>query len=162
MAIRYPRGGEGVWQEAALPGEDLVIRPGKDITLVSYGTLINQVLEAARLLSQSGVEAEVVKLGRITPLDCRTVAQSVKHTGRLLVAEECAAPGCVGSRLATGLMEQGIPVKAFALQNTGRQFVTHGTLSQLRRLCGLDGESLYHKAMEVCADGKKEIGYPAV
>ena len=162
VAIRYPRGGEGAWQEAIPPGEDRVIRPGGDITLVGYGTLINEVLEAARLLSEAGIEAEVVKLGQLTPLDSRTVARSVERTGRLLVAEECAAPGCVGSRLATGLLEGGIIVKSFALQNTGRQFVTHGTLSQLRKLCGLDGESLYHRALEVCSDGKKEIGYPAV
>ena len=162
VAIRYPRGGEGAWQQAVPPGEDQVIRPGRDITLVSYGTLINQVLEAADLLAQAGVEAEVVKLGRITPLDCRITAQSVARTGRLLVAEECAASGCVGSRLAAGLLENGIAVKAMALQNTGRQFVTHGTLSQLRSLCGLDGRSLYQRALEVCAGGKEEIGCSAV
>ena len=162
VAIRYPRGGEGAWQQAVPPGEDRIIRPGRDITLVSYGTLINQVLEAAGLLAGDGIEAEVVKLGRITPLDCGTVAQSAARTGRLLVAEECAAPGCVGVRLAAGLMERGIAVKAIALQNTGRQFVTHGTLSQLYQLCGLDGKSLYQKALEVCAGGEKTIGCSAV
>ena len=153
VAIRYPRGGEGSWREAAAPGANVVVRPGGDLTLVTYGTLINQALEAANRLAADGLQAEVVKLGRITPLDAGTVETSVKKTGRLLVAEECAAPGCVGQRLAARLGMDGISVKAFHLQNTGGQFVTHGTPDQLRRLCGLDGESLYQKALEVCAGG---------
>ena len=153
VAIRYPRGGEGSWREAAPPGADVVVRPGRDLTLVTYGTLVNQVLEAANRLAADGLQAEVVKLGRITPLDAGAVETSVKKTGRLLVAEECAAPGCVGQRLAARLGMGGISVKAFHLQNIGGQFVTHGTPDQLRRLCGLDGESLYQKALEVCAGG---------
>ena len=153
VAIRYPRGGEGSWREAAPPGADVVVRPGRDLTLVTYGTLVNQVLEAANRLAADGLQAEVVKLGRITPLDAGAVETSVKKTGRLLVAEECAAPGCVGQRLAARLGMGGISVKAFHLQNVGGQFVTHGTPDQLRRLCGLDGESLYQKALEVCAGG---------
>ena len=153
VAIRYPRGGEGSWREAAPPGADVVVRPGRDLTLVTYGTLVNQVLEAANRLAADGLQAEVVKLGCITPLNAGAVETSVKKTGRLLVAEECAAPGCVGQRLAARLGMDGISVKAFHLQNTGGQFVTHGTPDQLRRLCGLDGESLYQKALEVCAGG---------
>lgn len=153
VAIRYPRGGEGSWREAAPPGADVVVRPGRDLTLVTYGTLVNQVLEAANRLAADGLQAEVVKLGCITPLNAGAVETSVKKTGRLLVAEECAAPGCVGQRLAARLGMDGISVKAFHLQNVGGQFVTHGTPDQLRRLCGLDGESLYQKALEVCAGG---------
>ena len=162
VAIRYPRGGEGRWQEAAPPGEDAVLRPGRDLTLVSYGTLINQALEAADRLAADSIEAEVVKLGRITPLDGRLALASVGHTGRLLVAEECAGPGCVGQRLAAALLASRIAVKGFALQNTGTGFVTHGARAQLLRLCGLDGEGLYQKGLEVCACGEKAIGRSVV
>ena len=64
--------------------------------------------------------------------------------------------GGIGQRIAAGLLAAGIPVQGLALASTGRGFVTHGTIPQLRRLCGLDGESLYHRAREVCGHGKSE------
>lgn len=48
---------------------------------------------------------------------------------------------------------EGIQVRGLALANTGHAFVTHGTVPQLQRLCGLDGASLYHRALEVCRHG---------
>ena len=69
VAIRYPRGGEGR-QYPAWTGEDAsVLRQGADATLVSYGTLTDELLKAADLLAERGVQAEVVKLHRIAPLE---------------------------------------------------------------------------------------------
>lgn len=162
VALRYPRGGEGAYTGETAPGESAVLRPGRDITLAGYGVLINNVLGAAQRLHEQGVEAEVVKINRITPLDRSAVAESVRRTGRLLVAEDCVAAGSVGRRLAAGLLEDGISVKAAALQNTKDRFVTHGSLAQLQKLCGLDERSLYLKALEVCASGENAIGRAVV
>ena len=94
-----------------------------------------------------------MKLNTITPIDMQPVLASVQKTGRMLCAEESAQAGCVGQRLAAALLEQGAAVKKMALVNLGRGIVTHGTVSQLRALCGLDGEHLYQKALEVCGYG---------
>ena len=155
VAVRYPRGGEGTLftGESGSAGS-CVLRPGGDITLVSYGVLVNQVLRCAQLLEADGIQAEIIKLNCITPLDMEEVARSVKKTGRLLVAEECAAGNCVGQRLCAGLLERGISART-ALMNTGAGFVPHGSVGQLYQLCGLDGESLYHRAREVCGNGKE-------
>ena len=59
----------------------------------------------------------------------------------------------VAQRIAAGLFDAGIQVRGLALANTGHAFVTHGTVPQLQRLCGLDGASLYHRALEVCRHG---------
>lgn len=153
VAVRYPRGGEGAYQGDGGRAPAALLRRGRDITLAGYGVMINNLLDCARRLAEQGVEAEVVKLNRITPLDPGEVLESVGRTGRLLVAEDCVAANCVGQRLAAKLLENGIQVRGIALQNTGNRFVTHGAVSQLQRLCSLDAESLCKKALEVCAHG---------
>ena len=156
VAIRYPRGGEGAYQDGAPRHPAVLLREGADLTLVGCGTLVNELLDCADRLAADGIRAEVVKLNTITPLPLELVARSVKKTGRLLVAEESAEMGGIGQRIAAGLLAVGVPVQGLALASTGRGFVTHGTIPQLRRLCGLDGESLYHRAREVCGHGKSE------
>ncbi len=156
VAIRYPRGGEGAYQDGAPRHPAVLLREGTDLTLAGCGTLVNELLDCADRLAADGIRAEVVKLNTITPLPLELAARSVKKTGRLLVAEESAEMGGIGQRIAAGLLAAGIPVQGLALASTGRGFVTHGTIPQLRRLCGLDGESLYHRAREVCGHGKSE------
>ena len=156
VAIRYPRGGEGAYQDGAPRHPAVLLREGTDLTLAGCGTLVNELLDCADRLAADGIRAEVVKLNTITPLPLELAARSVKKTGRLLVAEEGAEMGGIGQRIAAGLLAAGIPVQGLALASTGRGFVTHGTIPQLRRLCGLDGESLYHRAREVCGHGKSE------
>ena len=156
VAIRYPRGGEGAYQDGAPRRPAVLLREGTDLTLVGCGTLVNELLDCTDRLAADGIRAEAVKLNTITPLPLELVARSVKKTGRLLVAEESAEMGGIGQRIAAGLLAAGIPVQGLALASTGRGFVTHGTIPQLRRLCGLDGESLYHRAREVCGHGKSE------
>ena len=151
VAVRFPRDGEGAYQADSGKVKTALLRSGKDITLTGYGITVNALLECADRLAADGLEAEIIKLNTITPLDVSPVAQSVQKTGRLLVAEE-AAGGSVGKRLAAGLLERGIAARV-AYANTGNGFVTHGSVDQLRTLRGLDGASLYKKAREVCGHG---------
>lgn len=153
VAIRYPRGGETDWKEDRSAGAAALLRTGSDITLIGYGTLIQPLLETAELLSRRGIEAEVVKLNTITPLDVDCIKDSVKKTGRLLVAEDCVDMNCVGRRVISDLASAGIWPRAFALQNVGSGFVTHGSVAQLRKLYGLDAGSLCARAVEVCVRG---------
>ncbi|MEG0764639.1 MAG: 1-deoxy-D-xylulose-5-phosphate synthase [Pseudoflavonifractor sp.] len=153
VALRYPRGGEGDYTGSSYPASAALLRQGTDLTLVSYGVMINQALRCADLLAQAGISADVVKLNTITPIETEAVFASLRKTGRLLVAEDVAEPGSVGQRLAAATLQAGIPMKGLALCNLGRGFVTHGAVPQLQKLCGLDGESLYRKALEVCSHG---------
>ena len=122
---------------------------------MSYGTEINQVLEAADLLERQGIQAEVVKLNQLTPLVPELVEQSVRRTGALLVAEEQGARGCVGQRLAARLEEAGLPARA-VLVNCGEGFVPHGAASLLKRDLSLDGTGVFNKALEVLGRGRTE------
>ena len=148
-ALRYPRGGEGDYHGDAGTAPTLVAREGQGITLVTYGATYPALLAAAERLEEAGCRPEIIKLNRLCPLDLEPVCRSVAKTGRLLVAEEVAAMGSVGERLCAGLAEAGVVPRAVRLCNTGRGFVPQGTVDQLRRLCGLDSQSLYEAAMEV-------------
>ncbi len=147
VAIRYPRGGEGAYRGDSGPGHAAVLRRGDDITLVSYGILINDVLEAAELLAGEGIQAEVVKLNVITPLDPELVLESVKKTKVLLTAEDSAAHGSVGERLAAAVAEAGLTAKVLC-RTSGDKFVTHGALSCLKQELGLDSAGIFRAALE--------------
>lgn len=162
VAIRYPRGSEGAYQECSGREKTAVLRSGSDITLVGYGTQINALMECADLLSAKNVKAEIVKLNTITPIDPTAVMESVAKTGHLLVAEESAAHNCVGERLCACLGKAGALTKSVTLVNLGDGFPPQGSVAQLRRCYGLDGESLAKKVLEVLKHGKEAAGCPAV
>lgn len=155
VAVRYPRGGEGRYTGTGGEDPSVILRWGGDITLVSYGTEINCVLEAADLLEQRGIQAEVVKLNQITPLVSDLVELSVRKTGVLLVAEEQGARGGVGQRLAARLEEAGLPARV-ALVNCGEGFVPHGAAGLLKQDLSLDGAGIFKKALEVLGRGQTE------
>ena len=152
VAIRYPRGGEGAWTGMAGVEGTRVLQEGADITLVAYGVMVDQVLQAARLLEQRGYSATVVKLNSIRPLDLGPILQWSEKTGRLLVAEECNDTGSVGRTIASELALQGRPVK-LALVNLGDGFVPQGSVAQLREMKGIDAEGICKKAMEMITGG---------
>ena len=120
----------------------MLLRPVSDLTLVCYGAMVEEVMAAADLLAEKGISAEVLKLNRVIPVDGGPVLDSVRKTGALLVAEEVTAPGSVGERLAALLSEEAVQVRRVKLLNLGRKYITHGSVSQLRRLCGIDRDSI--------------------
>ncbi len=148
VAVRYPRGGEGAYTGDAGDVPAVALRAGEDITLVSYGVEINDALQAAELLAQKGISAEVVKLNAVTPLDSGLVVNSVKKTKVLLTAEDAAAPNCVGERLAARLAEAGVSAKV-CLLNCGNAFIRHGAVPILKKELSLDGPGIAQKALEV-------------
>ena len=154
-AIRYPRGGEGEFKGNYAGVPAAMLREGTDVTLVSYGTMISEVMQAAQMLEQDGIFAEVIKLNTITPLPVQLVTESARKTGVLLVAEDCVNSGSVGQRLAACIEQEGMIAQTI-LCNTGQQFTTHGTVPQLRRMLRLDADGIYNQVKEVLRHGKKE------
>ena len=142
VALRYPRGGEGAYRESWDGSEARVLREGEHLTLAGYGTQVNALLEAAELLRRGGVSVEVVKLNIITPTPVELLAASVKKTGQLWFCEEAMASNCVGTRVAAALARKGITPSRLVLRNLGLTVPQQGTSAQLRKLYGLDGESI--------------------
>ena len=138
VALRYPRGGENGYSgnQCGLPCS--VLREGRDLTAICYGTMTGEVLSAAQRLAEEGVQVEVIKLNQLVPLVPELALQSVRKTRRLLVAEEVVAAGSIGTTLSARIEEAGLPLQKLALLNAGNQFVPHGTIPQLRELLGID------------------------
>jgi len=88
-------------------GKARVMREGKDVTIVSYSIGVGLALEAADALAGEGIEAEVIDLRTIRPLDIATVLASLKKTNRLVVVEEGWPTCSIASELAMVAMEQG-------------------------------------------------------
>ncbi len=149
VAVRYPRGGEGrQYPEWTGEGASL-LRQGTDVTLVSYGTMTDELLTAAELLAEQGTGAEVVKLHRVAPLDVELVAESVRRTGRLLVLEDCNENGSIGQQLASALVQSGAAPRKMVLKNLKNAFAPQGTVAQLRKLLGLDAGSVAEAVREM-------------
>lgn len=96
----------------ALPlGQAALRRDGADVLLVSVGVGVHRCLEAADLLATSGVEASVLDLRTVTPLDREAIAKHAVRTARIVVVDEDYAWGGLSGEVAALLMESGAPVK---------------------------------------------------
>jgi 1-deoxy-D-xylulose-5-phosphate synthase len=133
VAIRYPRGQEGAYNGNSL--KNTILRKGNDVTLVTYGTTINDALTAADMLAGDGISAGVVKLLRLTPCDTDYIPKS----GKILFIEETFRRGSVAERLG---------YKGLAIDD----FPSHGAVDSLRAELGLDADGIYRVAKSFVGD----------
>ena len=150
VAIRYPRGGEGAYHDCHTEAE-FVLREGSDLTIVSYGVMINEALEAADRLAEDGIMAEIIKIGRIRPNSFDETRLSVGKTKRLIVAEDVCAFGSVGSQILSSLagVTEGFD---YRLLNLGDGIVQHGSVEELRRMRGIDAQGIVWAARTLSSE----------
>ena len=154
VAVRYPRGGEGVFREDLSAEPVARLRQGSDVTLLGYGVLVNNLLEAADLLAAKGIQAEVLKLNQISPLDHGTVCEALGGRKTLLVLEDSFGAGCVGQRVAAILAEHGQAPDKLILKNLGKTFAPEGSVTELEHRFGLDAAGVAAAAEEAVKHGK--------
>lgn len=114
-------------------GEAAVRRPGRDLTIATYSLMAARSLEVAETLAERGIEAEVVDLRTLRPLDRETVRASVQRTGRLLVVHEAPKSGGAGAEVVASVTESA------ALDYL---------LAPVRRVCGLEVPIPYAAQLE--------------
>lgn len=148
VAVRYPRGGEGSYTNVYVSEEQL-LRRGKDLTMICYGTLTSNCLDAAEKLETLGISTEIIKLGIISPNSFEKTLASLEKTKKLMIAEDVCASGCIGDRILAEAEKHGIRVKSSCLMNLGTGLVSHGSVSQLIRFAGMDPDSLVEKAVHM-------------
>ena len=101
-------------QEVADDGEALpldvcfTLRQGSDVTLVSWGAMLQETQAAADVLAQEGVMAEVLDVATVKPLDMTTILESVARTGRCVIVHEAARTSGFGAEIAANLAEHGL------------------------------------------------------
>lgn len=125
-------------------GKAYVLRPGRDVTLLGTGAMTYELLVAADLLAKShGIDAEVVHVPTIKPLDTDTILRSVEKTGRAVTAEEAQIVGGLGSAVTELLSEfLPCPVKRLGVED---RFGESGSPREVIEQFGLDGKSLSKK-----------------
>ena len=145
FAVRYPRGaGEG----AELPtepqvlevGKSSVLREGDDVAILAFGRMVSKAMGAAELLAERGVEACVVDMRWVKPLDRAEIARAAQ-TRLVVTVEEGVIEGGAGQGVLGELARQGLCVAALTL-GIDDQFVTQGTPAQLLHALGLDAEGI--------------------
>jgi len=97
-----------------------VIRKGSDVTLISWGAMIRETAAAAEQLAEEDVEAEVIDVATLNPLDGETILESVSRTGRVVIVHEAARSGGFGAEIAARIAESGLfDLQAPILRVTG-------------------------------------------
>lgn len=94
-------------------------RTGKDVTIVTYSAMVNQALRAAEKLAAEGIEAEVVDIRCLEPLDTDTIIRSVQKTGRAVVVHEACRKGGFGAELAATIQEHAFSALKSPVQRVG-------------------------------------------
>jgi transketolase len=124
-------------------GKGVVMKDGKDVTIVATGLMVNEALEAARALENDGISARVVNIHTIKPLDKELIAKCAQETGVIVTAEEHSIIGGLGSAVAEVLSEK-MPTK---MMRTGIMdcYGESGTAAQLIEKYGLDGKGIAAK-----------------
>ncbi len=149
VAVRYSRGGEGVYRGCS-SGREEIIGDGRDLSILCCGVMINEALEAQKRLAERGVSAEIIKINRIDGSKSDAALASLRKTGRLLAAEEVCAAGCLGDRLLSQAEKDGICLKAARTLNLGEGVVQSGTRAELLRDFGIDVDGLVRAGLELC------------
>ena len=146
VAIRYPRGGDRGFSESHWDGEKSfsLHRKGDHITLITYGTLISNVMEAAELLASQGIEVTVLRALRLTGWNPEELKSLLAPSHKIFVAEEVMRGTGIRGDIAAVVSDCTV----FGA-DLGRNFVTHGNLKTLYAHYGLDPQSLCRKITEV-------------
>ena len=154
VAIRYPRGGDRGYSDSAWVSAEeskfVSHREGTDVTLITYGVLLKNVMNAADLLSEKGVQAQVLRLMTLSSLPIEEIAATLPQNGRVVIAEEVSGHCGVAQELAYGLQKLR-PDCTFANIDLGDRYVPHGSMDALYDHCGLSAEAIKNFVMEVCS-----------
>ena len=151
VAIRYPRGGNGAYQDADwAPGKNVISHCcGTDAAIVTYGKVVNNAIEAAALLAAEGISVSVIRLAQINPIPFDALCTALRDVKRVIVVEE----SCEGSSVYPEIgwhLRNYIQDCSITNMNLGAGFPTHGTVDQLYKHYGLDAESVATHIRGVC------------
>ncbi len=160
FAIRYPRGaGIGVPIEPPFrkikPGMGEIMRHGDRAVMLAAGRMVYPALEAAERLENEGVDAGVVDLRYIKPLDETLILDEAAKAGRVITLEDNVLAGGVGSAVVELLADNGltgVPVLRIGLPDVE---IEHGSVSELDKKYGLDVDSIYNRTKNFISSTKR-------
>ena len=127
-------------------GKGILLKEGSDVTIIATGVCVSEALKAAETLAVDGINAEVINIHTIKPLDQDLVLASAKKTGKVVTVEEHSVIGGLGSAVADVLAQTGVAtLKKIGVQDV---FGESGTAAQLLHKFGLDAEGIGKEVKE--------------
>ena len=124
-------------------GKGIVLREGKDVTILATGLEVYEALEAAKLLEADGIDAEVINIHTIKPLDEELVLKTAEKTGKVVTVEEHFTIGGLGTAVCELLSEKlPTPVLRIGIED---EFCKSGPAQELLHKYGLDAEGIYRR-----------------
>lgn len=124
-------------------GKGITLREGKDVTIIATGLMVNESLEAAKLLAEGGIDAEVINIHTIKPLDEELIIKSALKTKKVVTVEEHSVIGGLGSAVCDCLSENA-PTKVLKI-GVNDTFGESGPALKLLEKYGLTAKSIYEK-----------------
>ncbi len=142
VAIRYPRGNKQaeISHEKIEFAKSEIVSEGTDITIISEGQMLSEALCLKELLSKDNINAEIINVRFINPLDLETIRNSVVKTKKAVVLECGIKSGGMGEAIASELKDLKADI---SLKNIPDSFIEHGEVSELMKKLRLDADSLY-------------------
>lgn len=149
VAIRYPRGSDRGYSDSAWSADRSVVchRNGDDITIITYGVLLDNAMKAAELLSEQGVEANVLRLTRLSNIPVKELLQLLPPNKHVFVLEEVGGHCGIGPELACKLQDYKV-----SCLDLGDNYVTHGAINVLYEHYGLSPKTIKDYVLEVRQD----------
>ena len=124
-------------------GKGIVLKEGKDVTIFATGLEVSETLAAEKMLAADGIDAEIINIHTIKPIDAELVAASAAKTGKVVTVEEHSIIGGLGSAVCEVLCEKA-PAKVLRI-GVNDTFGESGPAPELIAKYGLDAESIYKK-----------------
>ena len=162
ICLRYPRGeGWGTALDEEIRsleiGQGKQLRGGKDLAILALGHTVVPALRAAQDLSQLGIDAGVINARFVKPLDRELIVQTARRVPYLLTIEDHVLEGGFGSAVVELLADEevsGIHIRRLGIPD---RFIPHGTQDELKMLCGIDQQAIFHAAVQMIKNEKKKL-----
>jgi len=137
-------------------GKANTIRPGQDLTIIANGTLTHRAFQAAELLAKQGIEARVINMATLSPIDIDTIVSAATETGAIVTCEEHSVHGGLGSAIAEVVVQQcPVPMKILGVPGV---FAPTGSANYLLDEFGMSATGISEAAHQLFYNkGKKRI-----
>jgi 1-deoxy-D-xylulose-5-phosphate synthase len=160
IVIRYPRGGEADIKfnkhEKIELGKSEILQEGTDVTIIAIGKMVSRAYEVSNELKKENINAEVINVRFLKPLDEKTIVESIKKNKKIVTIEDNILQG----GLATSLNElivrnniKNVKIKNFGYPNI---FVKHGSVKEIEKKYGLDIKNIVEETKELLNNGEDE------
>jgi transketolase len=131
------------------PGSVDILRPGGDVSIIAMGSTVHEAAAAGEALAGHGIQAQVINLSSIRPLDRAGLAASLRKTPLVLTVEEHSLHGGVGSIVSATSAEEGLGCRVKSLGFTEGRFPAPGPRNEMRAQAGIDAAGIQHGVKEL-------------